>query len=135
MYPALDVRRVIMELCRAVRLLALVVSAGMATLACGLGDVFKASGLESVVVKYQGDTVLIRGTTVPFTATVLAGGVALDQPRLSVVSSDTAVVRVTAGYDSLTAKKPGFSTLTIRLESSFLTDSAPTLAQALRVKP
>jgi hypothetical protein len=123
-----------MELSPVVTRLTFVVAAGMAALACGLADVFKSPGLESVVVKYQGDTVLTRGTTVPFTVTVAAGGVVLNQPRLSVVSSDTTIVRVT-GRDSLVARRVGPVTLMIQLESSFLTDSAPTLAQPLRVRP
>jgi len=50
-------------------------------------------------------------------------------------SSDTSVLDLTAGQDSLWAKRNGTATLTIRVESSIVTDSAPTLAQLLKVLP
>ena len=71
----------------------------------------------------------------PFGVVVAAGGTQLDQPHLALTSSDTGVFVVTAGQDSLFAKKVGTATLTIRLESSLLTDSAATLVQLLKVLP
>src|SRR5207249_1678933 len=83
-----------------------------------------------------GDTVLHRDTRVPFGVVVEAGGTPLDRPRLTMSSSDTSVFDLTAGQDSLVAKsKNGTATLTIRLESSILTDSQPTLARSLKVLP
>jgi hypothetical protein len=85
---------------------------------------------------YVGDTILHRDSTVPFSVVVEAGGRPLDRPRLTIASSDTSIFDLTAGHDSLVAKsRNGTATLTIRLESSILTDSAPTLAQSLRVLP
>ena len=72
----------------------------------------------------------------PFSVVVAAGGTTLDQPHLTMWSSDTSVFDLTAGRDSLTAKSNIASAkLMIRLQSSILTDSAPTLAQSIKVRP
>ena len=125
-----------MRPCPSVKRVALLtVVCGAAALACGFADVFRSSGVERVTITYTGDTVLHRDSTVPFGVVVAAGGTQLDQPHLGLTSSDTGVFVVTAGQDSLLAKKVGTATLTIRLESSLLTDSAPTLVQLLKVLP
>jgi hypothetical protein len=101
----------------------------------GACDAFAGPRVEPVVVAYAGDTVLIRGTAVAAVITVTANGKPLPHPRLVLSSSDPAIFAVTAGGDSLAALKVGPATLTVRLESSILTDSMPTLSQALRVRP
>jgi len=89
-----------------------------------------------VTIVYVGDTILRRDSTVPFSIVVEARGTPLDRPHLTMWSSDTSLFDLTAGQDSLLAKsKNGTSTLMIRLESSILTDSAPTLAQSIKVQP
>jgi len=108
---------------------------GAAALACGFADVFRAAGPEAVIITYVGDTILHRDSTVPFRVVVEAGGGEVPAPRLRVTSSDTSVFDLTAGQDSLWAKRIGSATLTIRVESSIITDSAPTLAQSLKVLP
>jgi len=115
--------------------LALTVVGGMAVLACGFADVFRPAGPEPVTITYVGDTILHRDSTVPFSILVEAGGGPLPAPHLRVTSSDTTIFDVTAGQDSLWAKRNGTATLTIRVESSIFSDSAPTLAQLLKVLP
>jgi hypothetical protein len=115
--------------------LALTVVGGMTALACGFADVFRPAGSEPVTITYVGDTVLRRDSTVPFSVVVEAGGGPIPGPRLRMTSSDTSVFDLTVGQDSLWAKRNGTATLTIQVESSILTDSAPTLAQSLRVLP
>ena len=108
----------------------------MAALACGFADVFRPAGPESVTIIYVGDTILHRDSTVPFSVAVEAGGTPLDGPRLTMWSSDTSLFDLTVGRDSLAAKSSlGAATLMIRLQSSILTDSAPTLAQSIKVRP
>jgi len=118
--------------------LALTVVGGMAalaTLACGFADVFRPAGPEPVTITYVGAT-LHRDSTVPFSVVVEVGGGPLPTPRLQITSSDTSIFGLTAGQDSLVAKsRVATATLTIRLESSILTDSAPTLAQSIKVLP
>jgi len=116
--------------------LALTVVGGMAALACGFADVFRAAGPEAVTITYVGATTLHRDSTVPFSVVVEVGGGPLPTPRLQITSSDTSIFGLTAGQDSLVAKsRVATATLTIRLESSILTDSAPTLAQSIKVLP
>src|SRR6184192_1659325 len=116
--------------------LGLAMAGGMAALACGLADVFRPAGPEPVTIIYVGDSVLHRDSTVPFSVVVAAGGTTLYGPHLTMWSSDTTVFDLTAGRDSLTAKSNIASAkLMIRLQSSILTDSAPTLAQSIKVRP
>lgn len=114
---------------------ALTLLAAIAAPACGLSDVFSSPGLESVVLTYQGDTVLTVGDSVPFTVTVTVDGARVAHPRLQIVSSNPTVVALSAGQDSLFAQAQGKDTLTVRLQSSILTDSAPALIQPLHVRP
>jgi hypothetical protein len=103
--------------------------------ACRLPDAFAAPRLEPVVLTYLGDSTPVRGTAIPVVIGVSVHGVPVANPRLILSSSDTTIVAITAGGDSLAALALGRATLTVRLESSVLTDSLPTLTQALRVKP
>src|SRR6266705_3056368 len=107
---------------------------GAAALTCGFADVFRPAGPEAVTITYVGDTILRRDSTVPFRVVVEAGGDQLPAARLR-TSSDTTIFELTAGQDSLWAKRNGTATLIIQVESSILTDSVPTLAQSLKVLP
>jgi len=118
----------------AVTRLALTGFGGIAALACGLTDVFRSSGLEAVTIIYQGPTCIPVDSTEPFTVIVEVGGAQLLQPYLSITSTNPSVVGITAGLDSLVGKMTGQTMLTIRLEGSILTDTAPTLAQLLKVR-
>ncbi len=122
---------------RFVRLAALLTaSSGLAALgACGLPDAFAAPRLEPVVLTYLSDTALTKGTTVALVIAVSVNGVPVPNPRLALRSSDTTIIAVTAGGDSLAARALGRAALTVQLESSVLTDSLPTLTRLLRVKP
>ncbi len=119
---------------RALTRLALTAVGGTLALACGLGDVFSSTGLEPVTLTYQGPACIPVDSTAPFTVVVAAGGHVLPQPRLGIASSDPSVVEVTPGLDSLRGKANGQATLTIRLESSLFTDTAPALAESLKVR-
>ncbi len=120
---------------RAVTPLALLALGGLTAIGCGLTDVFSPAGLKSVVIAYVGDTLVAPGATIPFTVSVRVGGALQSTPRIS-VTPDTSMLRVSPGMDSLTAGGSiGWDTLTIRLVSSIFTDSAPTIRQAIRVRP
>jgi hypothetical protein len=108
----------------------------VAALACGFADVFRPAGPEAVTIVYVGDSILHRDSTVPFSVVVQAGGTQLDRPHLTMWSSDTSVFDLNSERDSLAAKSNiATAKLMIRLESSVLTDSAPTLAQSIKVRP
>jgi hypothetical protein len=103
--------------------------------ALGACDAFAGPRVEPVVLTYVGDTVLRRGTTVAAVIAVTVNGAPLPNPRLVLSSSNPTVLAVSAGGDSLAALRVGPDTLTVRIESSILTDSMPTLSQAIRVRP
>ena len=122
---------------RAAPRLVLAVLLTVPAVACGLVDVFQSSGAEAVILVYQGDAFIRLDSTVSFAVDVQVEGATLSGPHLSITSSDTSIVALTPGGDSLIGRKTGNATLTIRLESSMLTDpaTAPALAQALHVRP
>lgn len=78
---------------------------------------------------------LTVGARVPFTVAVTVNGTPLSNPRLQVTLSNATAVALTVGQDSLVALSQGKDTLTVRLQSSILTDGAPTIIQPLRVHP
>jgi len=101
-------------------------------------DLFSAPGLQDIELSYVGCTRLPQDTTAAFLVMVRAGGAPIADPRLAVTSSDTGLVRVTlapGGGVLETGSSNGQSTLTIQFLSSWVTDSAPTLAQDIRVNP
>jgi len=106
------------------------------TFGCGFADIFRSAGLEPVQIVYQGDSTPVRDTTIPFSIIVQVGGEPLDRPRLEISSSDTTVFTLTPSGDSIhTGSRVTKAVLTVRLLSSILTDSAPTLSQNIHVKP
>jgi len=105
----------------------------MSAAACGLGDVFASPGPHNVLLRYCGDTALQTGVPAPTRVITTVSGVELSSPRLRFTVSDTAVLTLAAGGDSVIGNKSGKATVTVQLESSILTDSFPTVAQPLRV--
>src|SRR2546422_3343143 len=101
---------------RAAPRLVLAVLLAMAAVACGLIDVFQSSGVEAVTLVYQGNAFVRVDSTVAFTVVVQVGGATLSRPHLSITSSDTSIVALTPGRDSLIGRNTGNATLTIRLE-------------------
>src|SRR5207247_11475154 len=108
---------------------------GAAALACGFADVFRPAGPEAVTITYVGDTILRRDSTVPFRGVVEAGGDQLAAPRLRITSSDASIFELTAGRDSLCAKRNVTATLISQVESPLLTDSVATHTQPTKVLP
>src|SRR5207249_12317400 len=105
---------------------------GAAALACGFADVFRPAGPEAVTITYVGDTILRRDSTVPFRVVVEAGGDQLAAPRLRITSSDASIFELTAGQDSLWARRKGTATPIIQVEGSILTAGFPTTTKPSR---
>ena len=106
---------------------------GLTAGGCGLGEVFRPTGLKHVVLSYAGDTALKVGQRVPAVATLLAGGNPVSNPTVVFSSSDTTVVALTHDRDTLVACKVGGVQLTIRLFSSMVTDSVLSTQDSIRV--
>ena len=109
---------------------------GVAAWACGLSDVFKQPGLEQVTLTYpKSDTLLYVGTTTAPAIVVQVGGVTVPNPRFRFTSLNPTIVGVTVGGDSLIALTQGFDTVIAVLLDPIFTDTLPTIAQGLRVRP
>jgi hypothetical protein len=109
---------------------------GVAAAGCGLSDLFRPSGLARVTLTYpESDTVLTLGTTTRPAVAVRADDVAVPNPHLRFSSSDTTIVAVTAGADSLIARGLGGATITVVLLDPIFTDTLPTITQGVKVKP
>ena len=110
----------------------LLVAAG-AGLTCDAGQAFAPAGAEPVLLVYAGPPTIALGDTIALAVVAERGGVALDAPRLLVTSSDTTVLAVRAGGDSLVARRRGVSTLSVRLLSAILPDGGEVVTQSIRV--
>jgi hypothetical protein len=112
-----------------------VIGFGLALLGCGLADLFSAAKIGDVSITYIGPDVVRVGDTIPFSVTVTAGGAPMTDALVWITSSDTSLIALSVGSDTLFAKDNGFDTLTIRVVSSIFTDTFPTHVQQVRVLP
>jgi len=103
--------------------------------ACGLADLFKPAAITDVQITYTGPTTVSVADTFPLAVAVQIGGATIPVPRLWVTSSDTTILALSGGGDTVIARARGFDTLTIRLLGSIYTDSFPTIRQGIRVNP
>jgi hypothetical protein len=108
---------------------------GLALLGCGLADLFSAAKIGDVSITYTGPDMVNVGDTVPLTVIVTAGGTPMTDVLLSVTSSDTSIIGLSARSDTFYAKGNGNETLTIRVVASIFTDTFPTLEQRIHVQP
>src|SRR2546430_15628243 len=97
--------------------LGLAMAGGMAALACGLADVFRPAGPESVTIIYVGDTVLHRDSTAPSSVLGAAGGPPLDRPHLPMRSRDLSAVALHTDRALLHAQGLGAATPLRRLQT------------------
>jgi hypothetical protein len=104
-----------------------------AGLTCDAGQALAPAGAEPVVLAYAGPTSVPLGDTIPLAVVVERDGVPLDDARILVTSSDTNVLAVRAGGDSLVARRRGVVTLSLRLPSAILPDGGETVDQSIRV--
>ena len=111
------------------------IGTGTVLVSCGFADLFRSARIGDVTVTYTGPTVLNVHDTVPVSVTVTAGGTPMTDVLLSITSSDTSIIALSARSDTIFARDNGLETLTIRVVGSIFTDSFPTLLQQVRVLP
>ena len=107
--------------------------AAVSGLTCDAGQALAPAGAEQVMLAYAGPPSIALGDTIAVAVVAERGGVPLDTPRLLVTSSDTTVLAVRAGGDSLVARRRGTATLAIRLLSAILPDGGEVVTQEIRV--
>lgn len=103
------------------------------TLGCGIADLFRSEPIGDLVVTYNGPTVLSIGDTAAISVSVTAGGALMPDARVSITSSNPAILVLSAASDTIFAIDRGWDTLTIRVVASIFTDTLPTLIQPIRV--
>lgn len=104
-------------------------------LGCGFAEVFRSPTVGDVVLTYSGPTTMNVDDRLPFDVTVTVDGAPFPNPRVFITSSDTSILVLSPGYDSIIARARGFDTLTIKVVASIFTDSFPTIQQQVRVNP
>ena len=100
---------------------------------CGLAEVFGSPQVGNVVLTYTGPTTVYVNDTIPVAVNVTVAGASVPNPHLSITSSNTSIIALSARSDTLIARGRGFDTLTIKLVASIFTDSFPTILQQIRV--
>ncbi|MGH7529255.1 MAG: Ig-like domain-containing protein [Gemmatimonadales bacterium] len=103
------------------------------TAACGIFEALEGPRIADVALGYAGPTMIGVGDTAAFQITATVDGESLENPRVTVSSSDLAIVEVLPA-GRLAGRAIGRVTLTIRLPHSLLVDSVPTLLQDVRVR-
>ena len=99
---------------------------------CGFDAVLKAPGPAAVSFVFT-DTLLTNGSSVPLVVGVIAGGVTQQHPNLIAFTYNPNVVGVSAGDDSLIARRTGTDSINIRFQSTLRAATADTVIR-IRVK-
>lgn len=101
--------------------------------ACGFDAILKSPGPAAVSFVFS-DSVLAVGTTIPLVVTVIANGVPQAHPNLIAFTYNPTVVGVSAGDDSLVARRSGVDSINIRFQSTLRPAAADTIIP-IRVHP
>jgi hypothetical protein len=99
---------------------------------CGFDAVLKSPGSAEVSFVFT-DTLLTNGRAVPLVVGVIAGGVTQQHPNLIAFTYNPNVVGVSAGDDSLIARRIGIDSINIRFQSTLRAAAADTIIR-IRVK-
>lgn len=103
------------------------------TMGCGFDAILKSPGPANVSFVFS-DTILALNDSLPLVVTVIAGGVPQAHPSLIAFTDNPTVVSVTAGDDSLIARRSGVVNLNLRFQSTLRAFPADTVI-AMRVHP
>ncbi|NUO64951.1 MAG: hypothetical protein HOQ34_15380 [Gemmatimonadaceae bacterium] len=110
-------------------------SAALLALSCHVTDVTAPIGAPNVRLSFSGDSQMIAGTRELPLVTVSSGATALAGQRVRFGSSDTNVVAISRGGDSLVALRLGRATITAWVENSLFPDSPPSATRTIVVVP
>ena len=108
---------------------------GLATAAigaCGFDDLFQETGAGDVRF-VSGDTLVIRGQTIPFRVELWVGGVQTTSPAVQRQIPDTTRIRFNATGDSITGVQVGRGDVVLWIESSLAPRVDTTLS--IRIRP
>lgn len=128
MPPLPDTARVAV---RARSLAPLAVAAAVAS--CGLSDVFAAASVRDVQFRWESDSTLRIGDTVPIRVSVLVAGQPMERPHLAVTVLDTTIIESNAAGDSLYARNVGRGDVVVELRSSLIAGESADTTFEIRV--
>ena len=120
---------------RAVASRLLAAAAVLIALSCHVTDVTAPVGAPNVRLEFQGDSQMVAGTRALPLVTVTSGASALAGQRVRFSSSDTAVVALSRGGDSLVARRLGRATITAWVENSLFPENPPSATRTISVVP
>ncbi|HEX8849300.1 MAG TPA: hypothetical protein VF761_07210 [Gemmatimonadaceae bacterium] len=120
---------------RAVASRLLAAAAVLITLSCHVTDVTAPVGAHDVRVEFGGDSQMVAGTRALPLVTVTSGASALVGQHVRFSSSDTAVVALSRGGDSLVARRLGRATITAWIENSLFPEIPPSATRTIVVVP
>lgn len=104
-----------------------------ATATCDGANVLGPVGANAVEFEWLSDTLLfVEGRAAPVIR-VVKDGVALEAPRLLLISGNPDIVATTAGGDSLHARRLGSTDVTVRLLGSLLPEAGVTWTRSVHV--
>ena len=107
----------------------------LVTANCHVADVTAPARVEPIEMTFAGDSVIVLGVRAFPRIQATANGASLSMSRIRLESSDTSVLGITAGGDSVVARRLGHATLTAFLESSLFPSSPPAVARTVFVVP
>lgn len=102
--------------------------------ACGLADVFAASGPRNVSFAWLGPADLTVGVPVKVSIAVIVGGAPVDAPALTVSLPDTTRIAFASTTDSIVGLRAGRGEVAVMLQSSLATTPIDTVF-SLQIHP
>lgn len=107
----------------------------LVSLTCHVADVTGPASARDVKIAIEGDSNVVMGARALPVVRATAHGDPIVRPRIRLLSSDTMVLAISSGGDSVVGRKLGSVTLTAFLESSLFPDAPPAATRTVRVVP
>ena len=113
----------------------IVVFACLVSLTCHVTDVTGPATVRDVRVAFDGDSTVVMGARQLAIVRATAEGAPIVRPHIRLVSSDTLILAISAGGDSVIGRRLGKVTLTAQLQGSLFPDAPPAASRTVRVVP
>ncbi len=102
---------------------------------CDMANVLSTPKQRKVVLSLQSDSTLVQASSTKPAVQVTIDGAPMLDPQVRLVSSDTTVIAISAGGDSLIARKLGRAIITASLEGTLLPTPLPFASDTIYVVP
>ena len=102
---------------------------------CDMANVLSTPKQRKVVLSFQSDSTLVQASSTKPAVQVTIDGAPMLDPQVRLASSDTTVIAISAGGDSLIARKLGRAIITASLEGTLLPTPLPFASDTIYVVP